>query len=182
MKILTILSLLIPLNILFSQTEQISPVRNYLIQSEKLISEKSPKITVKPYTKKKFKAIFIKYKIDSLFYYDLDTKTESKIALLEIERIGCPDMSSAFGEISVFIGRDYKYRLQMSPEGINQILNKQTEITQTQEESVKINNILKPSLMERSTIALERIALVETYFMVYSIVATVLSILIVLQL
>lgn len=176
MKKFIILSLLIPLNILLSQTERLSPVKNYLKQSERLISEKSPKITVRPYTGKKFETIFIKYENDSLFYYDLDTKTESKLALLEIKQIGRQD------GISVFIGIDYKNKLQMSPEEIQQILTKQTKITQSQEESVKIDDILKrqPSLMERSTIALERIALVETYFMVYSIVITALSILIVL--
>lgn len=171
MKKLTILSLLIPLNILFSQTEQLSPVKIYLSQSERLISEKSPKITVRPYTGKKFEAIFIKYEIDSLFYYDLDTKTESKLALLEIKQISHSD------GISVFIGNDYKNRLQMSPEEIHQILTKQTEITQTQEESVKIDNILnrQPSLMERSTAALEQIAKVETFYMKLTIVMLVLD-------
>jgi len=176
MKKLIIISLLIPMSILISQTEQILPGKQYLTQSERLISEKSPKITVRPYSGKKIDAIFIKYEIDSLFYYDLDTKTESKLALLEIKYILRQD------GISVFYGIDYRNKLKLSPIEVQQIALKQTENTQTLEDSAKIENILnrQPSLMERSTIALERIALVQTYFMVYSIVVTAISILIIL--
>ena len=178
MKKLFIISLIIfiPTIILVSQTEQRLAAENYLKHSEKMISDKSPKITIYPYIGRKIQAVFIKYENDSLFYYDLNTKTESKITLFKIKQILLQNGLSVFG------GDSYKNRLQMSPTEVQQIALKEIEKTQTSEELTKIKDQydMQPDLTERSTVALERIALVQTYFMVYSIVATVLSVLIIL--
>jgi len=162
--------------ILVSQTEQRLAAENYLKQSEKMISDKSPKITIYPYSGKKIQAVFIKYENDSLFYYDLNTKTESKITLFKIKQILLQN------GVSVFRGDSYKTKLQVILTEDQLMTLKEIEKTQTTEGLAKIKDQwdTQPDLMERSTVALERIALAQTYFMVYSIVATVLVILITL--
>jgi len=140
MKKLFIISLIIfiPTIILVSQTEQRLAAENYLKQSEKIISDKSPKITIYPYSGKKIQAVFIKYENDSLFYYDLNTKTESQITLFKIKQIFIQN------GLTVFMGNDYKKRLQMSPTEVQQIALKEIEKTQTSEgEQITTNEYVK---------------------------------------
>ena len=161
-----------------SETEQRLAAENYLKHSEKMISDKSPKITIYPYSGKKIQAVFVKYENDSLFYYDLNTKTESKMTLFKIKQILLQNGLSVFG------GDSYKNRLQMSLTEDQQIALKEIEKAQKSHEDYSIEKTQKShedysaeSLTERSTVALERIALAQTYFMIYSIVVTLVSIL-----
>lgn len=155
--------------ILVSQTEQRLAAENYLKQSEKMISDKSPKITIYPYSGKKIQAIFIKYENDNLFYYDLNTKTESKMTLFKINQILLQN------GVSVFMGDSYKTKLQIILSENQLMTLKEIEKTQKPFADYSTDN-----LTERSTVALEKIALAQTYFMVYSIVVTLLSILLII--
>ena len=175
MKKIIIICLLIGLfRVSYSQL----PGKKYFEQSIKLINKHSPddnyiKIIMENGTE--YEGRFVAYHDNLIIYKSYSTEEELRISLDNIRRIKTKQNISAYDKISF-------ENLYSSAESVNSdslMVGTQKEfktitIADTQE---ILENITEQSLNDRQTVALEKIAKAQTYFMVYSIVVTVLCIL-----
>jgi len=132
---------------------------NYLNQCSTKINDKNKEIRIYTLDNRSIKAEFIGFISDSLSYFDILNYHENKIPLIEVRHIVNKDNKSVF---------DGEYYIQ----------NFRKEYIQKNEKFIE--DISKDMEYNRRTVsALEKIARAQTYFMLFSVITTIISIILI---
>lgn len=128
-------------------------LEDFFKQSESIIKNSDNKIRIFTRYDRSINAEFINFKNDTLVYFDIVNHSEESIPLIDVQHIVTKNNKRVF-DGDVYIERyhkDYAIKNKKNQDNTNKYFE------------------------ERTVIALEKIAKAQTYFMVYSIVMTLLS-------
>lgn len=178
MKKIIIICLLIGL---FRASYSQQTKENYFKQSTALINHYSPGenyIKIFMVNGSEYEGRFIAYQGQDIAFISYSTGDTLRIPLSDVKRI------FSKRNLSVYEKNGFE-KLYGSTETVNSdslltVSQKNIETTTVTDTQEILQNITEKSLLERQTIAQERMALVLTYFMVVSVVSIVFSILIIL--
>ena len=178
MKKIVIICLLIGLfRVSYSQL----PKKRYFEQSAELINKYSPGenyIKIFMVNGSEYEGRFVAYQGQYITFISYSTGDELRIPLSDIRRICSKKNLSVYdkkGFEKLFGGTESVYS-----DSLLIVPQEKTETITVADTQEKLENITEQSLNERQTVALEKIALAQTYFMIYSIVVTLVSILLII--
>jgi len=178
MKKIVIICLLIGLfRVSYSQI----PLEKYFRQSTALINQYSPGenyIKIFMVNGSEYEGRFVAYQGQYITFISYSTGDELRIPLSDITRIYSKKNSSVYDKKG--FEKLYGSTEAVHSDSLLTVPQENIETITVADTQEKLENITEQSLNERQTIAQERMALALTYFMIYSIVMTVLSILLVI--